>query len=135
MYTCPVCGYNALPSPPENFAICPSCYTEFGYDDATLSHEELRREWIRNGMRWEASNITPPPLGWNPFTQLMEAGFIKYEPAVPESEPKVSTVDLGVGVIHISSGSFSAQVKTRIVALGRTVPSLFSNIHPTRAQV
>lgn len=75
MYTCPICGYNGLQYPPSNFAICPSCYTEFGYDDATLSHEQLRREWIGNGMPWMGVSVTPPPPGWNPSDQLFLAGL------------------------------------------------------------
>ena len=70
MYTCPVCGFNQLIHPPENETICPSCYTEFGYDDATKTHAELRAEWLANGAHWEGANVTPPPPGWNPYTQL-----------------------------------------------------------------
>lgn len=51
---CPVCGYGGLTEPPSDFTICP---TEFGYDDATRSHEELREEWVRNGSRWAAENV------------------------------------------------------------------------------
>jgi predicted RNA-binding Zn-ribbon protein involved in translation (DUF1610 family) len=40
MYTCPVCGFQGLSEPAYDehyctfFEICPSCGTEFGYDDA-----------------------------------------------------------------------------------------------------
>lgn len=62
MYTCPVCGYDELNSPPENFSICPSCGTEFGYDDHRKSHAKLRAEWIQNGLEWFDQ---PAPYGWH----------------------------------------------------------------------
>jgi hypothetical protein len=49
MYLCPVCGYDRLEDPPGTFTICPSCGTEFGYDDAFASHAELRAKWLQNG--------------------------------------------------------------------------------------
>ena len=70
MHTCPVCGYNQLAHPPVEGTICPSCYTEFGYDDVTLSYSELRERWLANGPRWEGVNVMPAPVGWNPFEQL-----------------------------------------------------------------
>ena len=74
-YQCPVCGFSALTSLPINHAICPSCGTEFGYDDATLTHEQLRNEWISTGAKWFSVN-TPIPTGWNWYTQLYKAGFV-----------------------------------------------------------
>lgn len=41
-YTCPVCFYAGLSRPPEDHLICPSCGVQFGYDDATTTHAELR---------------------------------------------------------------------------------------------
>lgn len=73
-YTCPVCGYDNLERPPADYHICPCCGTEFGYDDFTFSHGELRKRWIANGMRWHRRRTGPPP-GWNPITQLFKAGF------------------------------------------------------------
>ena len=70
MYICPVCGYNQLKYPPRDETICPSCYTEFGYDDATRNHAQLRAEWLANGAHWEGANVMPPPLGWNAYEQL-----------------------------------------------------------------
>jgi hypothetical protein len=52
MYTCPVCEYDKLSEAPENFTICPSCGTEFEYDEAFLSHMELRDRWVRKGAHW-----------------------------------------------------------------------------------
>ena len=72
--TCPVCGYDRLDKPPADFAICPCCGTEFGYDDYAASIEELRLRWIRSGAPW-FSRHTPPPPAWNPYRQLLQAGL------------------------------------------------------------
>jgi hypothetical protein len=77
-YPCPVCGY-ALEYPPDDFNICPSCGVEFGYETAGRSVAQLRREWVTTGARW-ASRVDPRPKNWNPWLQLIEAGF---EYAVP----------------------------------------------------
>ncbi len=66
---CPVCGYDGLPRPAGNHEICPSCGTEFGYDDASTSHEQLRGRWLTTGPRWWL-DTTPAPIGWDPWTQL-----------------------------------------------------------------
>ena len=69
---CPVCGWPNLEEPPvQSFEICPSCGTEFGHTDAYRSHDELRFEWIRRGLRWHATWVAPPSA-WNPRTQLLE---------------------------------------------------------------
>jgi hypothetical protein len=73
-YTCPVCGYTKLIAPPKDYMICPSCGTEFGNDDFEFSHEELRQEWIAAGAPW-FSRRTAPPSNWNPFAQLVHAGY------------------------------------------------------------
>jgi hypothetical protein len=72
-FPCPVCGYARLAEPPRNFSICPSCGTEFGYDDSSLSHTELMFRWIKAGAPW-FSKATRPPDGWNPWLQLIDAG-------------------------------------------------------------
>jgi hypothetical protein len=75
MFDCPVCGYPKLDEPPYDehkcptYIICPSCGTEFGYDDATVEHLALRQRWIANGMRWWSA-ATPPPVDWEPLKQL-----------------------------------------------------------------
>ena len=69
-YECPVCGYNQLLQPPTDHMICPSCGTQFGYDDALATHAELREEWIANGARWWSSR-NPPPPEWKPQDQLL----------------------------------------------------------------
>lgn len=68
-HTCPVCGYDKLLAPPADFMICPSCGTQFGYDDALTSHEELRSRWIANGANWWSTD-TAPPTGWSSEVQL-----------------------------------------------------------------
>jgi hypothetical protein len=73
-YLCPVCGYKELTDPPKDYEICPCCGTEFGYDDATFTHEELRRRWIAAGAQW-FDYTTSPPAHWNPQVQLDEAGL------------------------------------------------------------
>ena len=67
-YTCPVCGYDELEDPPSNWNICDSCGTEFGYHDARISHEELRRRWVANGARWHSPDF-PPPIHWSAIEQ------------------------------------------------------------------
>lgn len=91
-FTCPVCGYNQLKYPPENETICPSCYTEFGYDDATRSHSELRQEWLSNGARWEGSNVMAAPAGWDPYEQLKHIGALQERPV--KSSTNLGVVDL-----------------------------------------
>jgi hypothetical protein len=74
MNQCPVCGFHGLDEPAYNsfgcpsFEICPSCGTEFGYDDAKKSHESLRDEWIAKGMPWWADDKPAPD--WDPVQQL-----------------------------------------------------------------
>src|ERR1017187_7282190 len=69
MYLCSVCGYDRLEDPPKNFTICPSCGTEFGYDDAFASHAELRAKWLRKRSamveygRSEAGALGPAATG------------------------------------------------------------------------
>lgn len=69
MYLCPVCGYDRLEDPPKIFIICPSCGTEFGYDDAFSSHAELRAKWLRSGALWW-STVDPRPENWDPQQQV-----------------------------------------------------------------
>jgi hypothetical protein len=68
-YTCPVCGYDGLPLPPEDWSICPCCSCEFGYSDNSWTHEELREEWVANGMQWHHLDV-PKPENWLPTEQL-----------------------------------------------------------------
>jgi transcription elongation factor Elf1 len=80
-FSCPVCGYSALDEPAYDkhgsatFVICPSCGTEFGYDDSSVAHRELRRRWIDAGMNWASKAAASPP-GWNPLDQLRSARML-----------------------------------------------------------
>jgi hypothetical protein len=79
-FMCPVCGFRGLSEPPydeyhcASFEICPCCGTEFGYDDANKSFDQLRAAWIAAGMLWH-SRSTPPSDGWDGHAQLAQAGL------------------------------------------------------------
>jgi hypothetical protein len=78
-FTCPVCGYDD-PKLPQIGAewrdeICPSCGTQFGYDDASTSHEDLRQRWLNAGARWSSRN--PAPANFNGLDQLRKAGLLE----------------------------------------------------------
>src|SRR5271156_5824160 len=68
---CPVCAYPNMPYPPADYNICPCCGTEFGNDDAVLSVDQLRAQWLGNGAIWFFGN---PPLNWNPYLQIVRGG-------------------------------------------------------------
>ena len=84
-YTCPVCGYPGLRSNPaeEDHFICPSCGTEFGYDDSSVSHRVLRNEWLQAGAPWFSAYSPRPSIFWNGFRQVIEAGLPYDVPAPP----------------------------------------------------
>ena len=71
IYQCPVCGFIGLTRPAysaggeSSFEICPCCGVQFGYDDVSLSFEELRSRWIQRGMHWSSTAFTPPD-NWDP---------------------------------------------------------------------
>ena len=102
MYDCPVCGYNKLRRPADNFQICPSCGTEFGYMDATLSHAQLRQRWLDSGALWHSRRV-PPPYQWNGYGQLIRAGLLSYNTSpnpkdyavIPITEPTRHVVRSG----------------------------------------
>lgn len=71
-FRCPVCMYTELPYPPGDYHICPCCGTEFGNDDAELTHRQLRNKWIDQGAHWFFGN---PPRGWSAANQLYNAGI------------------------------------------------------------
>jgi len=75
-YLCPVCGYPGLAEPAwtgesPSDELCPSCGTQFGYDDAAggdvqtrqAIYEQRREEWRASGMKWW-STANPAPPGW-----------------------------------------------------------------------
>jgi predicted amidophosphoribosyltransferase len=59
MFPCPVCSYG-MADPPDNYNICPQCGTEFGFDDAGKTHQELREEWIKGGCKWWSKYVPKP---------------------------------------------------------------------------
>ena len=81
-FLCPVCGYPDLYDEPwtdgsPSDEICPSCGTQFGYDDAGMDaaaitgrHAQLRQEWRASGCRWFSSSRLPP-ASWDPSEQLV----------------------------------------------------------------
>lgn len=85
---CPVCGFEleepAWKDGSPSYNICPSCGVEFGYGDfgVTISerkkrHEQLRKEWIKNGMKYKHfdDEFDPQPSNWNPIQQLKNIGI------------------------------------------------------------
>jgi hypothetical protein len=87
---CPVCGYS-LERPPSDYRICPSCGTEFGYDDAGRDYTELRAAWLRAGARWWSPS-RPAPVGWDPYKQLNV--LFEKEPVI---SPALRDMIAGVG--------------------------------------
>jgi hypothetical protein len=80
-FVCPVCGYNDSQSPLYGdesgyweLEICPSCGTQFGYDDCNTSHTKLRERWLNAGANWWSPS-RPAPLDFNGVEQLKKAGF------------------------------------------------------------
>jgi hypothetical protein len=90
IYTCPVCAYGRMEDAPCDYNICPCCGTEFGYDDASRSHIELRETWLRGGGRWFSHFTEPPPL-WNPVSQLAAADY-DYDIAIEDPMSATTTI-------------------------------------------
>ena len=67
-YTCLVCSYPKLKSPPHSpsgggsYEICPSCGYQYGVDDDDrgITPVEWRRTWIANGAHWSSQSIKAP---------------------------------------------------------------------------
>jgi hypothetical protein len=79
-FTCPVCGFAELTEPhvdvtgSPTYSICPCCGVQFGADDQSKTHAELRDVWIAGGAQWWSQNQTAP-TGWDADAQLAAAGF------------------------------------------------------------
>ena len=58
MYTCPICDYDRMPYPPNNYNICPRCGVEFGNDDENTPAETLR-------VLWQAASLEDREVPWN----------------------------------------------------------------------
>ena len=80
---CPVCSYNDMPFPLEDYNICPCCGTEFGNDDANATHEELLMRWLLNGASWF---FGAAPLGWNPSLQLSDRPYLPILIVTPSND-------------------------------------------------
>jgi hypothetical protein len=94
-YLCPVCGYPDLEEPPRSlrtgggsYEICPSCGFQFGVtdDDLGVTYAEWRSRWIVAEMPWRSEGIEPPPLGWNPTSQLAAAQRLDEPESYTEDE-------------------------------------------------
>jgi hypothetical protein len=104
LFTCPVCGFFGLKTPPyeklgnppwnnhgkppycqkygkASYDICPCCSFEFGLEDEapdstkSVSFEKYLQQWIAEGCVW--FQLEFKPHDWNLRTQLQKAG-IKY---------------------------------------------------------
>lgn len=95
-YQCPVCFYNQMLDPPEDFNICPCCGTEFGNDDFELNHAELRERWEAGGLLW-FSKFTPQPFNWDPIAQITGLGQIRTIP-----------ISISVSVIDYPNHAYAA---------------------------
>lgn len=84
-YLCPVCGFR-LPFAAEDFNICPSCGTEFGYSDSGRTYDNLRKNWLDHGAQW-SSLVWEKPSNWSPFEQLRNL-----EPVSSKVPPPVQVV-------------------------------------------
>ncbi len=110
MYTCPVCGFDRLEDAPNNYTICPSCGTEFEYDDVRMTRADLRRAWVEGGYKWW-SKLEHTPARWNPERQLeelihpalREVRFVP--PALSTREMQILMAVAGVGA-NQSTGSW-----------------------------
>ena len=124
-YTCPVCGFNELSSPPRNWTICPSCLTEFGSSYDEWGPEEFRKEWIGSGAKWSA-DYWQRPQNWSPFVQLRNIGY----QATPEDHKAVFAAEgYATGKIRLSGYT----VLQTVQAMWARQPS--SAVRPTSNQL
>lgn len=102
-YLCPVCGYNKMVRPPEDFYICPCCGTEFENDDFETTYAELRQRWEDRGMQWFSRNTSPPPY-WSPEIQLENLSHF-------ENAPKQTTAETVQKIDNFKASGFVAYQK------------------------
>lgn len=119
-YECPVCAFAGLDEPPAYFTICPSCGTEFGYQDILRGHDELRSEWIATGPRWQSSVIAAPPQ-WNGLEQLRRGGLIDYSPVGMDTHTEITVVEIGRHSTIINMPMVSASIDAIDCGVGRIV--------------
>lgn len=113
-YICPVCGYDQLSEAPDDYNICPCCWTEFGVSDIEHSFRELQAEWIQSGFRWH-SRVVTQPANWDPIKQLERVRI-----PVPVSESATTIV-------------VSLPATTRVIPIGRPSGGLWA-IRPVRVE-
>jgi len=87
---CLVCGYG-LGRPIELGTICPSCGTQYGISDETMTYEQLRDRWVTEHHAAWWSKATPPPPGWTPYAQLICA---QTRPMPVDEIPAIGTIDV-----------------------------------------
>jgi hypothetical protein len=76
-----------MPHPPTDYHICPCCGTEFGLDDISSSHEELRNNWLLAGAPWFSQfDEYRQPENWNAWDQVGSAGYA-YDVVRPLEDP------------------------------------------------
>jgi hypothetical protein len=75
---CPVCGFFEVDYTAEAGSICGACGTELGFNDQSLSHAELYREWVSQGCPWFDTGMPEPP-NWRAHCQVL----IQALPPVP----------------------------------------------------
>jgi hypothetical protein len=109
-YTCPVCGYPKLIRPPTDYMICPSCGTEFGYDDFDTTHTQLRYEWLGKGAPW-FSRHTPPPPHWNAFRQVLRVALLHHVNGDVVQPPDRDTVR-----VHGRNADWATTVPTQMAS-------------------
>lgn len=111
MYRCPVCAFKGMQDPPSDYNICPCCGTEFGYDDFSSDHRDLRNEWLSRGALWWSED-EPPPQGWSPGIQLLEAGvgFVLNSPSWNTQERVIYNSPLVSLIVPSSPGTHSEEV-------------------------
>jgi hypothetical protein len=97
---CPVCAFDDLPYPPNNYHICPCCGTEFGNDDAYYSYAQLREMWVATGAHWFFGKS---PERWNPWLQLIRGGY-EYALAPRISIRFEGEQDIAEGAYWVTSG-------------------------------
>jgi|GEM_PF-1428062 len=135
-YTCPVCAYDGLEEPPAYFTICPSCGTEFGYQDTLRGHDELRADWIAQGPTWHSSVIAAP-YKWNGMEQLRRGGLIDYSAVGGDTQTEITVVEIGKHSTIINTQIGNARIDVVDYGVGQVVNLLarlrFTGINSVRA--
>lgn len=119
-YTCPVCAFTGLDEPPAYFTICPSCGTEFGYQDLVKGHDELRTQWIATGAKWHSAVIVAP-YQWDGMAQLKLAGFIDYSPISGNAQTEIAVVEIGRHSTVLDMPIGSTRINALEYGVGRVV--------------